>query len=150
MIGPDSIRMSDCKQKTGAEERKFRVLLAEESCSVRKILREELQQANWVEIVGEADKSQDTLAMLFNLRPDAVVVSTRIPDQGGFELLQRIKRTFASCATILTSRQPDSLVTETGRLLGAAGVCSVAHQPTQLVKLLRDIAEQNFDLSKLS
>jgi DNA-binding NarL/FixJ family response regulator len=123
--------------------RKFRVLLAEESPTVRQSLRQELEGANWIEIVAETNKSQEAITLFFQLRPDALVVSTCIEGQGGFEVIRCIRRAFANCAAILTSRQPDSFVTETGRLLGAAAVCCVAERPTQLVKQLRRLAEQN-------
>jgi DNA-binding NarL/FixJ family response regulator len=116
---------------------KLRVLLADDSPIVRSSLRGELQQANWVEIVAEAGNSQDAITLFFQLRPDAVVLSTCLSSQGGFEVLRCIKRAFADCVTILTSRQPDCYIKEAGRLLGAAAVCCISDRPTQLLKLLR-------------
>src|SRR5215467_2759524 len=102
--------MTKTQKQTSAGEPfktpRVRVLLADDSPIVRHNLRGELQQASWVEIVAEADSSQDAITLFFQLRPDAVVLSTCLRGQGGFEVLRCIKRSFADCIAILTSRQP--------------------------------------------
>jgi DNA-binding NarL/FixJ family response regulator len=128
-----------------AQTRRLRLLLADGSPAVRQSLREELQRISWLEIVGEAEKSQEAIALLFQLRPDAVVVSASIADQGGFEVLRCSKHAFSNCAAILTSRRPDPFVTEAGRLLGAAGVCCTAGGHAQLLDLLRRLKDENHD-----
>lgn len=123
---------------TGTDEtRNIRVLLADESPLVRQNLRAELKKASWVELVGEVDNSQEAIALLFELKPDAVVLSTCLKGQGGFEVLRCLKRAFADCIAILTSRQPDHFINEAGRLLGAAAVCCVSEHPMQLLTHLR-------------
>jgi DNA-binding NarL/FixJ family response regulator len=119
------------------ETRKVRLLLAEESPTVRQIIREELQKASWVEVVAEANNSHDAVALFFQLKPDVAIISTCLNGHGGFEVLRCIRSVFGNCATILTSRQPDPFVAETGRVLGAAAVCCVAQLPTQLVSILQ-------------
>jgi len=125
------------KVPESASKTKVRVLLADDSPIIRQSLRGELQQASWLEIVAEADNSQDAITLFFQLRPDVVVLSTCLRGKGGFEVLRCIKRAFADCVAILTSRQPDCFIKEAGRLLGAAAVCCISERPTQLLKVLR-------------
>jgi DNA-binding NarL/FixJ family response regulator len=117
--------------------RKIRVLLANESPAVRLSLRAELEQATWVELIGEVDNSHEALTQFFRLKPDAIILSTCLKGEGGFEVLRCIKRAFADCVAILTSRQPDFFIKEAGRLLGASAVCCVSERPTQLLTHLR-------------
>jgi DNA-binding NarL/FixJ family response regulator len=120
---------------------KLRVLLADESASIRRSLREALEPLSWVELVGETDRSEHAIAFYFQLRPDVIVVSTCISDHGGFEVLRCVKNASPNSAVILTTRRVDPFVAETARLLGASAVCHVTDDPAQVLKLLRDIAE---------
>jgi DNA-binding NarL/FixJ family response regulator len=129
--------MTKVPESATSKTPKVRVLLADDSPIILQSLRGELQQASWLEIVAEADNSQEAITLFFQLRPDVVVLSTCLRGQGGFEALRCIKRAFADCVAILTSRQPDCFIKEAGRLLGAAAVCCVSDRPTQLLKLLR-------------
>jgi DNA-binding NarL/FixJ family response regulator len=132
-------------ENTTPEPRKFRVLLADESIPARQSLREELQQTDWIEVVAEADTSQDTIALCFKLRPDVAVISACLPGEGGFEVIRCITRVFPYCLTVLTARQSDSFVRETARLLGASAVCCIAHLPTELLNLLRRLSDGTRD-----
>lgn len=102
----------------------LRLLLADESPTTRHKLREELKPLGFIEIVGEACRSQEVLDLFFRLLPTVVVLPVCLPGQGGFDVLRCIKRADPGCAVILTTRWPEPFVEETGRLLGAAAVCS--------------------------
>jgi chemotaxis response regulator CheB len=130
--------------ETVRENSKVRVLVVDESPTARQRLREEIQQAGWLEIVAEAGNSGEAMTLFSRLKPDVVVLSISIGYQKGFEVLRCIRRASINCTTILTSRQSDPFVTETGLLLGAAAVCCVAECPTQLLSLLQHhLAEQH-------
>jgi DNA-binding NarL/FixJ family response regulator len=135
--GLDRIKMTQLPATGSDEKCQIRVLLADESPVVRQHLRAELKKASWVELVGEVDNSQEAIALFFELKPDAVVLSTCLKGEGGFEVLRCIKRAFADCVAILTSRHPDHFINEAGRLLGAAAVCCVSEHPIRLLTHLR-------------
>jgi len=136
--------MSQLSSHSPCDKHRLRVLLANESVTVRQALRSELQEATWLETIGEVDNSHYLMSQLFVLRPDAVILSTCLKGDGGFEGLRSIKRIFADCVVILTSRQPDYFIKEAGRLLGATAVCCVSERPTQLLAhLRRSIGQQS-------
>jgi len=81
------------------------------------------------------------MSLFFRLKPDVVVLSISIGYQGGFEVLRSIRRVSINCRTILTSRQSNPFVRETGLLLGAAAVCCVEERPTQLLSLLQTVID---------
>jgi chemotaxis response regulator CheB len=122
---------------------KVRVLIADESPTARQRLREDIQQASWVEIVAEADNSQQAMTLFFRLQPDVLVLSISIGYQGGFQVLRSVRRASFKCTTILTSPHPNPFDTETGLLLGAAAVCCLSQGCNELLSLLRQhLAQQ--------
>jgi DNA-binding NarL/FixJ family response regulator len=135
-------------QNNRAENPKLRLLLVDRSPTVLQALQEEIQQADWVEIIAQALTSQSAIALFFELKPDAVIVSTCLSDLGGLEVLRCIRRAFAHCPVILTIRHFDPFVTEAAQLLGATAVCCISERPTRLVHILKRLEFQHPDTMK--
>ena len=121
--------------KTG----KLRLLLVDESPTVRQELRNNLEQLEGIEIVAETDRDDRALDLFFRLRPEVVVVSTCLPVHGGFEVLRCIKRAVPRCAVVLTGRSPNHFIAEAARLLGASGVCPAVNGFAELSAILQSL-----------
>ena len=113
----------------------LRVLLADKPEACQQ-LRQKLQGLAFVEIVDEAHTDRQTLERFFELRPGIVIVSTRLPEMGGFEVLRCIKRVIPGCAVILTSNHVNEFIQATATFLGALGVCSLHDGMSELCVLL--------------
>ena len=58
----------------------------------RKVLREELEVINAIEVVGEADNGETALSEISSLKPDVVFLDIQMPAMSGFELLDRLDK----------------------------------------------------------
>jgi DNA-binding LytR/AlgR family response regulator len=65
----------------------IRTLIVDDESIARKVLRDELEAFNDVEIIGEADNGQEALRLIEELRPDLVFLDLRMPLLGGFEVI---------------------------------------------------------------
>jgi len=133
--------MSSHFGKQGAGRSKLRVLLAEQSPLIRERFRKKLEELGVIEIVGEAGRDQETLELSFRLQPEVLVLSASLPDQGGFEVLRRVKRTLANCQVILMSCRPRGFIEKAAGLLGASAVCSMEEELTELCDALQRALE---------
>ncbi len=68
----------------------MRALIVDDEPVARKVLREELELLDFVEIVGEADNGECALSKISSFRPDVVFLDIQMPVMGGFELLDRL------------------------------------------------------------
>ena len=68
----------------------MRALIVDDEPVARKILREELEVMNSVEVVGEADNGEAALSQLASLKPDLLFLDIHMPGMSGFELLERL------------------------------------------------------------
>ena len=70
---------------------KIRALVVDDEPVARKLLREELELLDSIEVIGEADTGETALAQIASQRPDLVFLDIQMPVMGGFELLAHLK-----------------------------------------------------------
>jgi two-component system chemotaxis response regulator CheB len=68
----------------------IRVLIAEDSVTVRELFRELLRNAPDMAVVGEASNGIDAVALTRSLRPDVIVMDIAMPRMDGFEASRQI------------------------------------------------------------
>jgi two-component system, LytTR family, response regulator len=68
----------------------MRALIVDDEPVARKVLREELELLDFVEVVGEADNGETALLKIESIRPDVVFLDIQMPGAGGFEVLHRL------------------------------------------------------------
>ena len=68
----------------------MRVLIVDDEPVARKIIREELELMNSVEVVGEAENGEAALLKISSTKPDIVFLDVQMPVMSGFELLDHL------------------------------------------------------------
>lgn len=68
----------------------LRTLIVDDEPIARKILREELESIDGVEVVGEAENGEKALAEIAAKRPDLVFLDVEMPVLGGFAMINRL------------------------------------------------------------
>jgi DNA-binding NarL/FixJ family response regulator len=72
-------------------EKKVRVLLADDHELVRAGVRKVLENSPGFEVVGEASRGDETLVKLAELEPDVLLLDLNMPGGDGFEVLRRAR-----------------------------------------------------------
>jgi two-component system nitrate/nitrite response regulator NarL len=72
-------------------EKRVRVLLADDHELVRAGVRKVLESSPGIEVVGEAARGDETLAMLTELEPDVLLLDLNMPGGDGFEVLRKAR-----------------------------------------------------------
>jgi two-component system LytT family response regulator len=89
------MRRSDSSVLKGSEpagaRMQLRTLIVDDEPVARKILREELESIEDVEIVGEADNGTEALDKIAACRPDLVLLDLQMPGMGGLEVVRKLK-----------------------------------------------------------
>src|SRR5206468_78380 len=70
----------------------LRTLIVDDESIARKILREELDSLDDVEIVGEAENGAIALEKISEHHPDLVLLDLQMPVMGGLEVVRNLKR----------------------------------------------------------
>jgi DNA-binding LytR/AlgR family response regulator len=69
----------------------IKCLIVDDEPIARQVLREELEQVQDVEIVGEAEHGQEALRKIAGLEPDVVFLDLQMPGMGGFDVIRKLE-----------------------------------------------------------
>ena len=80
-----------------------RVVLADDHELVRAGVRRVLESSPGIEVVGEAARGDETLALLTQLEPDVLLLDLNMPGGDGFEVLRRARDTAGGTRIVVLS-----------------------------------------------
>ena len=111
--------------------RRIRVLIVDDSSSMRNLLTRVLSEEPWIEIVGTASDGEDALRRAAEMRPDVITLDVEMPRLNGIDALKRLRKSWPSVIVIMLSS-----LTETGAaatidalMSGANDYVSKTHPP---------------------
>lgn len=114
--------------------KRLRVLIVDDSETLRDGLRSLCSLSSELEVVGTASNGLEALDAIHTLKPDVVSLDIRMPKMGGVEVLRAIQRDRLTCTPIVLSGMVDEFSREKCLELGAK---HVFNKSTDLDKFLR-------------
>ncbi|MBT2544277.1 response regulator transcription factor [Streptomyces sp. ISL-44] len=127
----------------------IRVLLADDQLLVRAGFRALLSAQPDIEVAGEAADGDEAVRMVWELRPDVVLMDIRMPVLDGLAATRRITEDGALAAVrvvMLTTFELDEYVFEAIRS-GASGFLVKDTEPEELLRAVRAVVEGDALLS---
>ena len=106
-----------------------RVLIADDSAVMRRLLTRMLSSDPGIEVVGTATNGRETLAAVERSSPDLVTLDVEMPEMDGLEALRLIQARFPACRVIMCSSltRRGAAVTIDALLAGASDYVSKQH-----------------------
>lgn len=120
-----------------------RVLVVDDQALIRSAVRDLLDAADGIEVVGEAVDGEEAVALAASLRPDVVVCDIRMPRMDGIEATWRICADPALAETrvlVLTTFEEDDYVVAALRA-GASGFIGKGAEPDEIVQAVLAVDE---------
>jgi two-component system chemotaxis response regulator CheB len=108
---------------------RIRVLVVDDSAFARKVLREVLQTAPNLEIVGTARDGLDALGKIEELDPDVVTLDLVMPNLDGLETLRALQGRARPKVVVVCMAEPGS---DLALAALQAGAVDLVHKPTAL------------------
>jgi DNA-binding LytR/AlgR family response regulator len=82
---------------------RIRAVLVDDEPIARKVLREELDEIDDVEVIGEAANGREALDQIHELAPDLVFLDLQMPGMNGFEVVRNLDGAALPCIVIVTA-----------------------------------------------
>ena len=124
----------------------IRILIADDHCLLRQVVRDILEREQDLEVVAEAANGQEAALLAAELQPDVVLMDLAMPVCDGFEATQRILASVPHARVVIftASSQEEHLL----RALqsGAIGYITKDVGPASLITAIRRAAQNELYL----
>jgi DNA-binding LytR/AlgR family response regulator len=87
----------------------LKILIADDEPIARQILREHIESLPALEIAGEAGTGAETLACIFELKPDIVLLDLQMPELGGLGVVRSLRGGGAPAVIFVTAYEKHAL-----------------------------------------
>ena len=98
-----------------------KILIAEDSNVIQRMLKTVLDKENGFDIVGQAMNGEEAIAMNDSLSPDIVIMDYRMPKVSGVDAIKKIMSSKPVPILVFTSAEPEDKIQKEVMDLGAVG-----------------------------
>jgi DNA-binding NarL/FixJ family response regulator len=112
---------------------RYRVLLADDTVDLRRLVRQLLEDSGRFEIVGEAGSGIDAVELAAALQPDLAVLDLAMPVMDGLEALPEIRTRAPRCAVVVLSGFDGARMATIAVERGAGGYLAKGVRPRRLL-----------------
>lgn len=115
----------------------IRILVADDTTLVRRLLAAQLAREPGFDVVGEAEDGRQAVEMARTQRPDVVLMDLNMPHLNGTEATERVLAQQPHVRVILLTAHED--LASLGRLSGAAESLDKGRTPQQIADAIRRV-----------
>jgi two-component system, NarL family, response regulator DevR len=120
----------------------LKVYVVDDSVLLRRRLAGMLTELDHVDLIGEAEESDQAMLEITKLEPDVVIIDIRLRQGNGIEILTEIKKTQRSPTVIMLTNYPYPQFREKCMSLGADYFFYKATEFTKVKEAIRSLADQ--------
>ena len=117
----------------------IKILIADDHPIVRQGLKQILSEEPDIEVVGEAQNSQEVLELVRKQHWDIVVLDITMPGRGGLDVLKELKHERPKLPVLMLSVHPENQYAVRALKAHASGYLTKDSAPEELVKAIRKI-----------
>jgi len=117
----------------------IRVLLADDHAVVRAGIRQFLEHAEDIVVVGEADDGEDAKALIQDDPPDVAVLDIQMPKASGIEVTRWIRAHYRQVGVLILTAFDDDPYVLAVLQAGANGYVLKTASPMDIIQAVRDV-----------
>jgi len=118
----------------------IRVVIADDHAIVRRGMRQVLEEAGDVQVVGEASGYAELSALLRERDCDVLVLDIAMPQKDGMDVLRSVRALHPRVHVLMVSMYPEEQYALRALRAGAAGYLNKASAPEKLREAVRAVA----------
>jgi DNA-binding NarL/FixJ family response regulator len=121
-----------------------RVLIADDHRLILEGIRRALEEADDIEIVGQAETGTEVVPLVARTKPDVAMLDLRMPGMDGLACLDRIRARHPEVKVVILSVSTDPELIRTVLSRGASAYIVKSVNPSDLPAALRQVMEGTF------
>lgn len=119
----------------------IRVLLADDHAVVRAGIRQFLEHAEDITVIGEADDGEAAKVLIQRDQPDVAVLDIQMPKASGIEVTRWVRSRYRQVGVLILTAFDDDPYILAVLQAGANGYVLKTASPLEIIQAVRDVAE---------
>lgn len=119
----------------------IKVVLCDDHAVVRRGIRDTLQEATDIQVVGEADGYASLREVLRQHKPDVLLLDVDLPGRSGLEIVAVLQEEASPVRTVMVSMYPEDQYAIRCLKAGAVGYLNKGGDPAALLTAVRTVAQ---------
>lgn len=142
-VSPDSAQppLTMSTPQETRQKRGISVLIVDDHPLFRDGLQKALDFEDDLIVVGQSEDGEAALRAAVELQPDVVLVDINLPSVNGLQVTRQLKHDRDSIAVVVLTAYHDSQQVLHAMRAGASAYCTKDVTPTDLVRIIRSVAE---------
>jgi DNA-binding NarL/FixJ family response regulator len=128
---------------------RYYIVLAEDHREFRRLLRQEIERGEDLQVIGEVEDGQELLELLEEINPDLVILDISMPRLGGLEAAQCLRERHPQVKFLFLSMHKKHAYIQQARILGAAGYVLKEEMDQSLLPAICQIRAGNTYISPI-
>lgn len=119
----------------------IRVILADDHAVVREGIRQFLERAGDIEVIGEADDGEQAQALIQKHQPDVAVLDIQMPKFTGIDVTRWVRANARQTGVLILTAYNDDPYVIAVLQAGANGYVLKTASPKEIIQAVRDVHE---------
>lgn len=119
----------------------IRVVLADDHPIVRSGIRDMLEHADDIKVIGEAKNGREALEIVDQLKPDVLLLDMEMPDMNGIEVATHLKKAKSPVKVLALSAYDSVHFIQSTLKAGAYGYLTKEEMPETILEAVRGVAQ---------
>jgi DNA-binding NarL/FixJ family response regulator len=117
----------------------IRVVLVDDHAVVRAGIRQFMERASDIKVVGEAEDGEEAKSVVIDQQPDVAVLDIQMPKMSGIELTRWLRSNFRKVGVLVLTAYDDDPYVLTVLQAGANGYVLKTASPRDIIQAVRDV-----------
>lgn len=126
------------------ENKKIKIVIADDHPIFRKGLRKIIEADNEIEILGEAENGESALNKILDLKPDIALLDIDMPKLTGIQVLKELKKRKVNIKTIFLTVYSDESIFDEAMNLGILGYVLKDSAISDIINCIKSVADEKY------
>lgn len=126
------------------ENKKIKIIIADDHPIFRKGLRKIIEADNEIEILGEAENGESALKKILDLKPDIALLDIDMPKLTGIQVLKELKKRKVNIKTIFLTVYSDESIFDEAMNLGILGYVLKDSAISDIINCIKSVADEKY------
>lgn len=126
------------------ENKKIKIVIADDHPIFRKGLRKIIEADNEIEILGEAENGESALKKILDLKPDIALLDIDMPKLTGIQVLKELKKRKVNIKTIFLTVYSDESIFDEAMNLGILGYVLKDSAISDIINCIKSVADEKY------